>query len=218
MKNIFLVTTLFISTISSSLVQTKGRLTVICGSMCSGKSTELIRQISRFVFANKKVLVLKSSLDTRILHQKQSDAYSQISARNGTVAECVAIGCVEHLIEILSTRNPDIIIIDEAQFLLTEQEEFIATIQQFVKNGKIVIVAGLDVDFKGDPFGPMPTLMAIADEVVKLTAICAICGNDSYCITQRLIDGKPASRKDPLIVIGTTNYEPRCRSCHELPE
>ncbi len=116
--------------------------------------------------------------------------------------------------KIINELNPMIVAIDEVNFFVEEQEEFIVLIQSLVENGKKVIVSGLDLNFRAEPFSPMPELLAFADTVTKLTAICSQCGNDVFCITQRLIDGKPAHYNDPLIIVGATQYEPRCRKCH----
>lgn len=191
-----------------------GSLTVICGSMCSGKSEELIRQVGRFILAGFNVLAFKPAIDTRKLLNLDQDPLSYIPSRTGSWINCTPVTSISHMKKIIDELNPMVIAIDEVNFFVGEQEEFIVLIQSLVENGKKVIVSGLDLNFRAEPFSPMPELLAFADTVMKLTAICSQCGNDVFCITQRLIDGKPAHYNDPLIVVGATQYEPRCRKCH----
>lgn len=191
-----------------------GSLTVICGSMCSGKSEELIRQVGRFILAGFNVLALKPAIDNRKLLNLDQDPLSYIPSRTGSWINCTPVTSISHMKKIIDELNPMVIAIDEVNFFVAEQEEFIALIQSLVEKGKKVIVSGLDLNFRAEPFSPMPELLAFADTVMKLTAICSQCGNDVFCITQRLIDGKPAHYNDPLIVVGATQYEPRCRKCH----
>jgi thymidine kinase len=178
--------------------------------MFSGKSEELIRRVKRVVIARKRVCVFKPAIDRRY-------DQSSVNSHDGRSAEAIA---VDHLrpAEIedhCRLTNPDVVAIDEAQFFAPE---LTAVVEGLVAAGKRVIVAGLDMDFARRPFGPMPQFMAMADEVTKLKAICAVCG-EAATFNQRLIDGRPASRRDPVIVIGgKDSYEARCRRCHELPE
>jgi len=191
-----------------------GSLTVICGSMCSGKSEELIRQAGRFILAGFNVLVFKPAIDNREILKLNIDPLTYISSRSGSWVECVpAQTCVE-MKSYIDQSSATIIAIDEVMFFTAETKELVALIIELVSSGKKVIIAGLDLNFRGEPFGPMPELLALADNVIKLTAICTVCGSDTYCITQRLVDGKPAHYNDPLIVIGASQYEPRCRKCH----
>ncbi|MBI2352621.1 thymidine kinase [Candidatus Dependentiae bacterium] len=191
-----------------------GSLTVICGSMCSGKSEELIKQVGRFILAGFNVLVLKPAIDNRKILNLNQDPLTYIPSRNGSWINCLAISSIDEMKKMLTTSNATVIAIDEAHFFIDEQDDFIELIHSLIEENKKVIIAGLDLDFRAEPFGPMPKLMAYADNVIKLTAICTQCGNDVFCITQRLINGHPAHYNDPLIVVGTTQYEPRCRSCH----
>ncbi len=193
-----------------------GSLTVICGSMCSGKSEELIKQVGRFILAGFQVMVFKPAIDNRKILNLDQDPLSYIPSRNGSWVNCIAAQSVAAIKEITDASNASIIAIDESHFFISEQDEFISLVRSLVESGKKVIIAGLDLDFKAEPFGPMPELLAYADNVIKLTAICSQCGNDVFCITQRLINGHPAHYNDPLIVVGTTQYEPRCRKCHIL--
>jgi thymidine kinase len=192
----------------------KGSLTVICGSMCSGKSEELIRQVGRFIIAGFNVLVFKPSIDNREILKLDLSPLSYISSRSGSWTKCVAISSCEEILKTALESDVDVIAIDEVMFFTAESKQFIDVIQKLLAAKKTIIIAGLDLNFRGEPFGPMPDLLAIADNVVKLTAICSICQDDTYCITQRLIDGVPAHYNDPLIVVGASQYEPRCRKCH----
>lgn len=183
----------------------KGKLEVICGSMFSGKSEELILRLRRAQFAKQRVVVFKHSLDDRV-------ARSYITTHNGNKFEAIPI---EHPSTILSVvdNETQIIAVDEIQFF---SNDIINIICQLVNEGKRVIVAGLDLDFRGAPFGPIPTLMAIADHTTKLKAICMMCGKDAH-FSQRLINGQPANYDDPLIIIGAENcYQARCRNCHQI--
>ncbi len=193
-----------------------GSLTVICGSMCSGKSEELIRLVRRFILAGFSVLAFKPALDSRKMLDLELDPTSYIPSRTGTWIACTPVNSVTHMADIIETCNPTVIAIDEVNFFTQEPKELIALIQVLIQKGKKIIISGLDLNFRAEPFEPMPALLTLADQVLKLTAICSVCGDDVFCITQRLIDGKPAHYNDPLIVVGSTQYEPRCRKCHRI--
>lgn len=192
----------------------KGSLTVICGSMCSGKSEELIKQVGRFILAGFDVTVFKPAIDNRKILQVDANPLSYISSRNGSWIDCIAVSSCAEMEEILKNSSAMIVAIDEVHFFTSETDHLIKLVHNLIDAGKKVIVGGLDLDFRGEPFGPMPQLLALADHVEKLTAICSVCGQDTYCISQRLVDGKPAHYNDPLIVVGASQYEPRCRKCH----
>lgn len=193
----------------------KGSLTVICGSMCSGKSEEIIRLVGRFIMAGFDVLAFKPAIDNRkLLEIDDLDPLNYIPSRNGSWVECIPVRNIEEMTLIIQQSNASVIAIDEVMFFTQEADLFIELICNLVQSGKKVIVAGLDLNFRGEPFGPMPYLLAYADNVIKLQAICSVCGDDTYCITQRLVDGKPAHYNDPLIMVGASQYEPRCRKCH----
>ena len=188
-----------------------GKLEVITGPMFAGKTEELIRRAERKIIAKKKVVVLKPQIDVRY-------SQTQVVSHNKRTLPCYLVPLKftfnelneEIKNEILSA---DTVCIDEAQFF---SKEFITFCHDLTLLGKNVIVAGLDLDFKGEPFGPMPELLALADSVTKLTAICTVCGKEANR-TQRLIDGKPASRNSPLILIGgSETYEARCRECWQI--
>ncbi|MFQ5812368.1 MAG: thymidine kinase [Anaerolineae bacterium] len=180
---------------------------VICGSMFSGKTEELIRRVRRAQIARQKVQVFKPRLDDRYQVEK-------VASHNGVHLEAVVVGEAR---EIPQSVDPgtDVIAIDEGQFF----DWTIADVCNFLAdNGRRVIIAGLDMDFRGEPFGPMPLLMAQAEKVDKLQAICVVCGAPASR-TQRLINGQPASYDDPVIMVGANEvYEARCRHCYQVPK
>jgi thymidine kinase len=176
--------------------------------MFSGKSEELIRRAKRVAIARKKVAIVKPAIDTRYGHRR-------VSSHDGNSLEAHPIdqGRPEDIITLVAEADVDVVAIDEAQFF---GPEVIPVVQKLVGAGRRVIVAGLDMDFAGRPFGSMPALMALSDEVTKLKAICVKCGEPA-CFNQRLINGRPAAIDDPIIVIGgKESYEARCRRCHEV--
>lgn len=183
-----------------------GRLEVICGCMFSGKSEELIRRVRRAQIARQNVQVFKPSLDDRY-------GVDSVTSHDGRVTMAIPI---EKAGEILKQVLPEttVVAIDEAQFL---DDQIVAVCRKLADEGLRVIVTGLDLDFRGEPFGPMPLLMAEAEQVDKLSAICVISGQPATR-SQRLINGKPAHYHDPVILIGAQEtYEPRSRQYHEVP-
>jgi thymidine kinase len=180
-----------------------GWIEVICGSMFSGKSEELIRRVHRVQIAKKKVQVFKPTIDTRYSIQ-------YIYSHNGTKIEAINISNSKELLEKIEP-DTEVVAIDEAQFY----DKGIVTIcQKLADQGRRVMVTGLDQDFRGEPFGPIPELLAVAEYIDKLQAICMICGSPASR-TQRLVNGKPAKYSDPTILIGAKEtYEARCRKCH----
>jgi thymidine kinase len=183
-----------------------GWIELICGSMFSGKSEELIRRVRRAEIARLKVQVFKPSLDTRFVNENVS---SHSGAHVGAVV-------VQTAADILRLTEPatEVVAIDEVQFFDWSISDVCSTMAD---QGKRVILAGLDLDFRGEPFGPMPLLMAQAEEVEKLHAICMVCGAPATR-TQRLINGKPATYADPVILVGASEaYQARCRKHHEVP-
>ena len=180
-------------------------LQVICGCMFSGKTEELIRRSKRFLIAKKRVQFFKPVVDQR---------YSKVNivSHAGLEVEAEAITFAEEILELLYSDTAAVSI-DEVQFF---DAKVLEVVKILLDNQITVIVSGLDLDFKGDPFGQMPSLLAMADEVVKLKAVCVVCGNEANR-TQRIVDGKPASKTDDLVLIGgSENYEARCSSCYEL--
>ncbi len=184
----------------------RGHIELICGSMFSGKTEELIRRIKRAEIAKQRVQVFSHTLDTRY-------GESQVASHNGLNLGAVP---VQQASQILEGVDPDatVVAIDEAQFFDWKIAEVAHTLAD---RGVRVIVAGLDMDFRGEPFGPMPLLMAQAEQVDKLSAICVVCGAPASR-TQRLINGAPAKYDDPVILVGASEvYEARCRRCHQVP-
>ena len=182
-----------------------GSIEVICGSMFSGKSEELIRRIRRVQIARKKVEIFKPMIDNRYEVQ-------YIYSHSGSKLKA---NCIAESVDILKIikKDTDVIAIDEAQFF---NQDIVEVCQSLADNGKRVIVAGLDQDFRGEPFGCMPQLLAIAEYVDKLHAICMVCGKPATR-TQRLVNGKPADYHDPIILIGAKeSYEARCRQHHQV--
>lgn len=182
-----------------------GRLEVICGSMFSGKSEELIRRLRRAEFAQQTTQIFKPSIDNR-------STIEYIHAHSGGKLAAIAADNPQVITE-FTLDTTQVIGIDEVQFF---SNDILDTIAALIAQGKRVIVAGLDLDFRALPFGCMPLLLAIADSVTKLNAVCMVCGIDAHH-TQRLINGVPAKFSDPLIMIGAQEcYQARCRTCYEI--
>ena len=184
-----------------------GWIEVITGVMFSGKSEELIRRIRRGIIARRRVQVFKSHLDARY-----AGLYS-VSTHDGREIEATP---VDSAAEIFRLVRPDteLVGIDEAQFL---DPEVVTVASALAARGVRVVLAGTDTDFRGEPFGAMGNLLAIAESVDKLQAICVICG-DLATRNQRLVDGKPARYDSPTILVGgRESSEARCRHCHRVP-
>ncbi|MDX1495270.1 MAG: thymidine kinase [Longimicrobiales bacterium] len=185
-----------------------GRVEVISGVMFSGKSEELLRRLRRALIARKRVQVFKSHLDRRF------GLAARLVSHDGSEIDALPIRLSR---EIRQRVNPetDVVGIDEVQFL----DDGIVDVVDWLADRRVrVIVAGTDMDFRGQPFGPMGALMATAEIVDKLHAICVKCG-ESATRNQRLLDGKPAPPEAPLVHVGgAETYEARCRACHEVPE
>ena len=184
-----------------------GWLEVISGVMFAGKSEELIRRVRRAIIARKKVQVFKSHLDDRY------GGVFTVSSHDGTLVEAEPVSTS---LEIMQRVRPDtdVVAVDEAQFL----DDGIITVANALANrGTRVILAGTDSDFRGQGFGAMPELMASAEIIDKLYAICVICGGPATR-NQRLINGRPAPYESPTIMVGgRESYEARCRHCHQCP-
>ncbi len=184
----------------------EGWIEVICGSMFSGKSEELIRRVRRVSFGKLRVQVFKPELDNRYSEE-------EVVSHNGTKVLATPVANSLDILDIVK-EDTQVVAIDEVQFF---DEDILAVVDKLACSGVRVICAGLDQDFRGEPFGPIQRLMALAEEVTKLQAVCPCCGSPASR-TQRLIDGKPASYTDPVILVGASeSYEPRCRHCHEVP-
>jgi thymidine kinase len=185
---------------------TGGWIEVICGSMFSGKSEELIRRIRRAEIARLKVQVFKPALDLRF-------GQDRVSSHSGAQMGALPLQAAREILQLVDPAT-DVVAIDEVQFF---DWDITTVCDRLADQGKRVIVAGLDMDFRGEPFGPMPILMAQAEEVEKLHAICMVCGAPATR-TQRLIDGQPAAYEDPVILVGASeSYQARCRRHHEVP-
>jgi thymidine kinase len=185
---------------------THGSVEVICGSMFSGKTDELIRRLVRATIAKQKVQVFKPAIDVRY-------AVEKVTSHAGANYDAIP---VEKAADIRSKLDADttVVAIDEAQFM---DAEVVNVARELANKGIRVLVAGLDQDFRGEPFGPMPALMSHAERVDKLHAICMVCG-DEASRTQRLVNGKPARYDDPVVIVGASEmYEARCRRHHEVP-
>lgn len=184
-----------------------GWIEVISGVMFSGKSEELLRRVRRAVIARKKVQVFKSHLDDRY------GGVLRISSHDGTQLEAVPVNTSLQVAE-RARPGTHVIAIDEAQFL---DDGIVTVVNDLADRGVRVIVSGTDMDFRGRPFGPIPQLLAIAEVVDKLHAICVRCG-DLATRNQRLIGGHPAPAEGPTIHVGgAESYEARCRRCHDVP-
>jgi thymidine kinase len=183
-----------------------GVIEVVCGGMFSGKTEELIRRVRRAQIARQRVSVFKHALDDRY-------AVGAVTSHNGARIDAIAIA---RSAEIPARMDPaaTVVAVDEVQFL---DDGITQVARALAARGLRVILAGLDTDFRGEPFGPVPALLAAAEEVTKLTAICVVCGAPATR-TQRLVDGRPAHYTDPVILVGAREvYEARCRRCHQVP-
>jgi len=184
----------------------QGSVEVICGSMFSGKTDELIRRLRRATIARQKVQVFKPAIDVRY-------AVEKVTSHAGSDFAAIPVQKAADIRGKLD-ETATVIAIDEAQFF---DDGIIPLVDELAGLGMRVIVGGLDTDFRGEPFGPMPVLMARSEKVDKLQAICMVCGEPA-CRTQRLVNGKPARYDDPVVIVGAAEmYEARCRKHHEVP-
>lgn len=184
----------------------QGSIEVICGSMFSGKTDELIRRLVRARIARQKVQVFKPAIDVRY-------AQGKVTSHAGADFDAMPVARAD---EILGKVDQDttVVGVDEAQFM---DPRVVHVAQHLAERGVRVLVAGLDMDFRGEAFGPMPLLMSMAERVDKLHAICMVCG-DEASRTQRLVNGRPARYDDPVVIVGAAEmYEARCRLHHEVP-
>ncbi len=189
------------------MIHHSGRIEVICGSMFCGKTEELIRRIRRAMIARQKIQVYKPSIDDRF-------GVERVTSHTGQTLEALPIRDPSEIMDTLEA-DTTVVAVDEAQFFPVS---IIDTVESLAARGIRVIVAGLDMDFRGEPFGPMPELMSRAEEVTKLHAICVVCGEEA-CRTQRLVNGQPARYSDPIILVGASEkYEARCRTHHLVPK
>ncbi|SDJ87513.1 thymidine kinase [Natronincola ferrireducens] len=184
----------------------RGSIEVIVGPMYAGKSEELIRRVNRAKIADLKVLTFKPAIDDRYCS-------NNITSHNGKKMGCTVVESAKEIKEYIEKEDFDVLAIDEVQFF---GEGVIEICQKAAEEGKRVIVSGLDMDFRGEPFNVTPNLMAIGEYVTKLTAICRVCKMPATR-TQRLVNGEPAKYSDPIIMVGAKeSYEARCRRCHRV--
>ena len=185
-----------------------GWIEVICGCMFAGKTEELIKRIRVLEYAKKKVVAIKASIDKRYSDE-------MIASHAGSLIKCLCVDpsdlkTVEALID---DESVDVVVIEEIQFF---DKGIVEICERLANAKKRVIVAGLDTDFKNDPFEVTAALLAKAEFITKLSAVCCVCGAPATK-TQRLINGKPAKRSDPVILVGAAEcYEARCRKCHKI--
>lgn len=183
-----------------------GSIEVICGSMFSGKTDELIRRLVRATIAKQKVQVFKPAIDVRY-------AVEKVTSHTGSNFDAIPVEKAADIREKLDDETT-VVGFDEAQFF---DPEIIQVAQELAGKGIRVLVAGLDMDFRGEPFGPIPRFLSMAEHVDKLHAICMVCGGEASR-TQRLVNGKPARYDDPVVIVGASEmYEARCRVHHEVP-
>ena len=184
----------------------KGWIEVICGPMFAGKSEELIRRVKTLSYAHQKIVAFKPAIDNR--YDK-----SAIASHDGEKYQAFAIKSAEDILPLVES-DVQVVAIDEVQFF---KDSIVSICESLADRGVRVIVAGLDTDFRGEPFGVMPLLLARAEFVTKLSAACTVCGC-AATRTQRLVDGKPANYDDPIILVGAKeSYEARCRKHHIVP-
>jgi thymidine kinase len=185
------------------MIHHSGRIEVICGSMFCGKTEELIRRVRRAVIAKQRVQVFKHAIDDRY-------GIERVTSHTGQNVDAQPVTSPASITALLQ-HDTTVVAIDEVQFF---DESIVAVVDELAGRGLRVILAGLDMDFRGECFGSMPALLCRAEEVTKLHAICVVCG-DNACRTQRLVNGKPARYDDPVILVGAQEvYEARCREHH----
>lgn len=187
------------------LNQKDGWIEVISGPMFAGKTEELLRRVKRLEYAKKNIVVFKPLMDNRF-------AENEVVSHNKNRTKSVNISLAKEIFDYIDSET-EVVAIDEIQFL---DEEAVKIVEYLASRGVRIIVSGLDKEFRGEPFSFMPKLLAIAEYVTKLTAICVKCGAPATR-TQRIVNGKPAKYNDPIVLIGAEeSYEARCRSCHKV--
>ena len=184
----------------------EGWIEVISGCMFAGKTEELIRRINVLSYAKKNIIVFKPKIDNRY-----SD--SEIVSHSGAKVPCLVVEKAQDILKKIEA-DTEVVAIDEVQFF---DKDIVEVCEYLADKGIRVMVAGLDIVFRGESFGVMPELLTRAEFVTKLTAVCAKCGAPATR-TQRLVNGKPAGFEDPIVMVGADeSYEPRCRHCHQVP-
>lgn len=188
------------------MIHTAGKIELICGSMFCGKTEELIRRVRRAIIGKQKVQAFKPALDDRF-------GIGSVTSHDGQTIHAQPVVLPAEIFTLLHPATT-VVAIDEIQFF---DPGVIEVVEALAGRGLRIIVAGLDMDFRGEPFGPMPQLMCRAEDVTKLHAICVVCGEQASR-TQRLVNGNPAHYNDPVILVGASErYEARCREHHIVP-
>ncbi len=186
-------------------MQKPGWIEVITGPMFAGKTEELLRRIKRMEYAKQNIVIFKPAVDNRF-------ESLDVTSHNKNRAQSIPIQQSQEILSHVS-KETDVVAIDEVQFL---DDQVVDIIDSLANEGKRVMLTGLDLDFRGEPFSMMPQIIAKAEFVDKLTAICLSCGAPATR-TQRIIDGRPAKYYDPIVLIGASeSYEARCRHCHKV--
>lgn len=200
--------------------QDEGSLHCINGSMCAGKSCKLVELAQRILRSKKTLGIYQHEINNRpSFNENDPVGVPVISSRTKMSIRATNVSSVADLENKINTEDPECVVMDEIHFFTSEITPFVNLIRKLVeKKRKKVIVSGLAINFKGEAFGPLPTLLAYANVIETLTANCAKCHKDTYCYTQKLVDGKPAPYDSALIEVGDSQYEPRCRNCHECPK
>jgi len=189
-----------------SAITDSGRIEVITGCMFSGKTEELLRRLRRAEIAEQDVKVFKPSIDDRY-------SEDEVGSHNGRSWKAEVIDTESDVEKIFEDVSADVVAIDEANFF---EEDLVPAAEKLAEQGCRVIVSGLDQNFRAESFDPVPDLMASAEYVDKLRAICSVCGGEAT-LTQRLVDGEPAHVDDPTILVGADeSYQARCRECHKV--
>lgn len=190
----------------------RGEVTVVAAAMFAGKTNRAIWEAKRWERGGKRVLAFKHPLDDRYAGKSQLNTHDEITY------PCIAESDLLEIYRQVVEKDAEVVIIDETQFYIGREKLFLAMVEQMAADGRMVVLVGLDLDFRGEPFGPMGALMAIADHVEKLKWVCANCGSVHAGRTQRMIGDKPANYDDELIQVGAEDsYQTRCSSCHEVP-
>ena len=189
----------------------QGRVEMFAGPMFSGKSSAIINLAEIWQRRGASYLIFKHPFDTRY------EGVGKISSHDGRSVGCEALADPMAIYQRVMEIDPLVVIIDEVQFYIDTGEIFVEVVRQFAREGRIVVLAGLNLDFRGEPFGPMPVLLAVADQVNNLRGVCAVCG-DEATFAQRLIHGQPAPVDSELVIVGAEEaYQSRCRRHHEVP-
>lgn len=184
-------------------IEKPGWIEVVCGPMFAGKTEELIRRVKRMDFAKKKYIIFKPVIDDRY-------SISEVVSHSQRKVQAINISNSKEMAAYI-TEDIEAVLIDEVQFF---DEAVLEVCRTLANQGLRVICAGLDCDFRGNPFPIVANLLAMAEQITKLTAICVCCGNEAT-MTQRIINGLPARYQDPTILVGEKeSYEPGCRKCH----